>query len=415
MGTISQGSQHPGIVSLFDSAGWSWFTVPIALHHQGRSNQTYISWLDREGKVWIGAYDHATSRFTPTVLAPLGEVDDHDVAAILLRADGRLSVFYTKHNRDAFLRYRVSTHPEDSRSWEAEQSLPTPSGTVTYAQVWRWETTVVVFYRILDRDMWYWACRVSKDDGQTWGPEQRVVRHGLQFYIKGTQHPIHRERLVFGVTQHPDRAGDRQTYSLYSMRVDLKTGDVLLDENGARLGNVFDGSQLPVEMTSLKLRWDATKDPDHGKAWIWDVSMDDGMRSWLWFAKIVSARDHRYAVVDENGLVYEFARAGGTIDGESEPSYSGGLTVPKVSEPPGTVWLVRQSSSGCRWTLEEWHTPDGGATWVTRELLRGGESHPLRPVAVVDADPSLPLVFLGGVYKHYTQVLTALYAYRLPV
>lgn len=420
IGTVR--SLPSGVVRLRPSAVGSWFSVPTAVRYKNTQDRTYMTWTDKLGSIWIGAYDHNRGLFTEAKLADLGQANDHIIPAIVVRSDERLIVFYSNHNSDSLLRYRISANPEDITAFGAEQILATPSGTVTYAQVWRYNRTIAVFYRIMDTDFWYWACRVSTDDGDTWGVERRVFRHPLQFYLKGAQHPEILQRIVFGVTQHPDAAGTGSTYSLYSVRIGLDTGSVFLNAGDAAIGNIFTGTGLPLDITSLKLQWDARLDPDGGKAWIWDVSFIRGTPAlpehndgwfWLWFAKIVSQTDHRYMLVRDGYPAVQITPAGGTIATSSQPfpqpSYSAGIAAAKVLEQYGTAWLVRKSSTD--WILEEWRTPDGGSTWANKALLTDPAFRPLRPVAVVNAHPSLPIVFFRGAYSNYTQFLTDLYAY----
>ena len=73
------------------SGAWCWFADPRAV--SGRA--TYVGWIDGAGDVRVATLEGSGDHLAPAL--GLG-VDDHDNPALLLRADGRLQVFYSAHS-----------------------------------------------------------------------------------------------------------------------------------------------------------------------------------------------------------------------------------------------------------------------------------------------------------------------------
>src|SRR3954465_2138951 len=114
------------------SGAWCWFADPRAVT---AGTTTYPGWIDgagdrraaRAAARWIdGAGDVRVARIGDEVVTTsrlhtgLG-VDDHDNPALLLRADGRLQVFYSGHGGPQMY-FRTSA---DGVQWDAERRLST--------------------------------------------------------------------------------------------------------------------------------------------------------------------------------------------------------------------------------------------------------------------------------------------------
>src|SRR4051794_38486161 len=108
--------------SLGDGA-WCWFADPRAVHYEGARNATYAGWVAQDGDIRVAAFDHSSGVRTTAVLHSKLQVDDHSDPALIVRPDRRIQVFYSGHN-GLSMYYRVTTNPEDVRSWGAEQTMP---------------------------------------------------------------------------------------------------------------------------------------------------------------------------------------------------------------------------------------------------------------------------------------------------
>ena len=80
--------------------GWSWFGDPRAVFFAGRHRRTYVGWVSRDGRVMVASFDHGSRHIERFVLRRGVSVDDHHSPGLLMRADGRLTVFYTGPHRE---------------------------------------------------------------------------------------------------------------------------------------------------------------------------------------------------------------------------------------------------------------------------------------------------------------------------
>ena len=103
--------------------GWSWFGDPRAVFFAGRHRRTYVGWVSRDGRVMVASFDHGSRHIERFVLRRGVSVDDHHSPGLLMRADGRLTVFYTGPHREHMF-YRRSSEAEDVRRWGPEHRLP---------------------------------------------------------------------------------------------------------------------------------------------------------------------------------------------------------------------------------------------------------------------------------------------------
>ena len=94
---------------------WSWFGDPRAVYVQGRTDTTFVGWIDWRGDVTIGAYDPAFGRMSTHVVGTEYH-DDHSAPSILVEPDQRLTVFWSGHNGQRMW-YRTTRYPDDISSW----------------------------------------------------------------------------------------------------------------------------------------------------------------------------------------------------------------------------------------------------------------------------------------------------------
>ena len=78
----------------------------------------------RDGNVELTTYDLSTSALNVFVLHANLDSDDHAAPAFMVRPDGKILAVYTRHNtgsiKDNFIRYRITTNPGDTSSWDPE-------------------------------------------------------------------------------------------------------------------------------------------------------------------------------------------------------------------------------------------------------------------------------------------------------
>lgn len=378
---------------LREDATWTWFHDPRAIRVD---DVTYLTWAATDG-IYVGAYHHDTELLdafrlhTPQSDPP---EDDHNVAAVGIRPDGRLLVAYSDHN-DTAMRVRVSTNPGDVTSWSAEQQVAI--GGVTYPNLihlsaeGRW----YLFYR---QNEGYGDARppafvISDDDGATWSGEQQLATAevGERPYVKVASNGF--DRIHFLITdKHPQR-GDASVFHFWY------AGGQWFDSAGADIG------PLPVEHASMTLINDGTV----VNSWVWDIALD-GADPVIVYATFPAEDDHRYHYGWWTGSQWETSEivAGGdTIaPGTTEPLYSGGLAL--NHDDPNVVYLSRQIGIP-DWHIERWVTSDGGRTWDSEILVSDGKN--MRPVGVRGGPETV--IYFGGVYLHFTKFDTDLFHFDI--
>lgn len=129
--------EGPPIVDLTNApeGGGSRWSVPQAIYANGTTFVAYVRGTD--GREQILEYDHGTQTATVNALHGNFDRDDHSNPAIIRRdSDGRIVVFYSKHNFTPF-NVRVTTNPEDTSSWQTQVNLDSQLGGTryTYPQV----------------------------------------------------------------------------------------------------------------------------------------------------------------------------------------------------------------------------------------------------------------------------------------
>src|SRR5690625_411983 len=168
----------------------SWWVYPLATHRDGN---TYVGYTDNKGGVWILRNKlNKTEKYR--VIS--NEIDDHNAPAIAILPDNRIAVFYSRHNIDHFLRYRVSATPFEL-DFGYEQTINL-GGNVTYAQICISREELYVFTRV-GSSTW----RILVADGELSGfhTNKEFVNFGTgnQGYLKIKRNPeTDLIRIAFG-------------------------------------------------------------------------------------------------------------------------------------------------------------------------------------------------------------------------
>ena len=119
-------------IVLNDNGAWCWFQSERALVDQ--TNNTLlvasvadsdgVNGKDRTGDVDVVSYNLATAATQKSTLHPkLQPEDDHNTAGLLIRPDGRYLAMYSRHHKDSFSFYRISTRPHDATEWGEEKTF----------------------------------------------------------------------------------------------------------------------------------------------------------------------------------------------------------------------------------------------------------------------------------------------------
>jgi hypothetical protein len=389
------------IDTLTVDGAWCWFADPRAIYHKGITEQTYSSWITRDGDIVIASYNHETGQYIQKTLVKGLQKDDHANPSIFIRTDGRIILFYSKHF-DTVMRRMITTNPEDISSWGTEYTF---GSNVTYPYPFQVGSDIVVFYRG-DTD-WHPMISVSKDNGETFLPQQKfIVGGGQRPYTRFSQDNTGAIHMAF-TTGHPrNEPSNKIYYACY------KNG-AFYRANGTLIKN-YTGTTtaLNIDLNEAETVYNATA----GKGWIWDLTVDENLRPVMVYASFPTDTDHRYHYARWTGSQWfqkEITKAGKwfpqTPAGvtEPEPNYSGGIIMDYNN--PSVVYLSKPVKGV--FEIFKYTTPDQGVTWDTTAITWNTPAHLLnvRPIVPRHHKPGyFDVIWMRGTYRYYTDYNTAL-------
>lgn len=232
-GTATPAAATTGQVRVtVDNAIYTWWTQPLAVNDGA---YTWVGGIARLGTVRVAKVRRDTGTIQMVEISRRNHPDrpdDHNAPAIAFEAtQPEIVVFYTGHNFDNVMRYR--TVNRSTLVVGPEQQL-TFSGSITYAQVLRSGSRLVLFTRVSSST---WRYRVSDDFGNTWSQERLfmdAVGHGqVYLVVKPVTGDADDNQLAF--YGHPVNSSYR---NVEFARVRITSGEVTRAD-GVVLGNLY--------------------------------------------------------------------------------------------------------------------------------------------------------------------------------
>jgi hypothetical protein len=392
-----------------DNGAWSWFEDERAVIDRATgtllvssvANASGTDGRSRDGNVEVVAYHLATGVAERTVLHAGMEADDHDSAALYVRADGRYVAMYSTHTTDHLTRWRVSRRTGDGTDWEPERTFDHGSA-ATYSNLYaardHADPVVYAFVRSAGGDP---HLLVSRDDGTTWSPGGRLLdgpgrpyvryaadANGRVHFITTEEHPGSYPTSIY----HGVIAGGRLLRSDGEM-VDANLGD---DEAGPpeRLTEVFSGGAAR-------------------RAWAVDLDVDAAGRPYAAFSAHFATGDNRYYYARFDGVgwrVHFMAYAGAGLYA-AEPYYTGLVALDPAD--PSRVFLstdvhpatgdplISDRDHRRHHELFEGVTLDRGASWTWTAVTADSTADNLRPIVPAWDGDHTALLWLRGTYTTY--------------
>ena len=396
--------------SFTNDGAWCWFSDPRALYYEGKYKRTYAGWVDSLGNIVVGFYDHQKGTVETRTLHEHFQKDDHDNPSLLMNAEGKLMVFYSRHatgSSPIFLARAKNT--EDISEWEPVEKLRLNdtlayaglSNTYTYANIVRLseeDNKLYLFWRGADFKPNF---SVSKDNGDHWEmgkilvlPE-RIYRDRRP-YLKVASND--KDIIHFAFTDgHPNV---EPTNSVYYAK--YRAG-VLYRANGVKIKN---WSDLPLDPGEADKVYDAKATGE--KAWVWDVAEGRSGDPVIVYSRFPSDSSHLYyyAIYDgEAWSNYKLVDSGGWFQQtpagarEREPNYSGGIALDH--DDPSQVYLSREKNG--IFEIEKWSTADRGKTWTSTAITENSLRDNVRPFVVRGHAPDGQVLWMNiEKYLHYT-------------
>ena len=384
---------------------WCWFQDERALID---GNLLHAASISSTGAVHVNTWNLSTNAVRTFPLIENFQIDDHNVPALLLRADGHLMAFWTTHGGvtgKQTMYVRVTTAPHDASQWDPVQTFDfgSPHG-FSYAnpfQLSAESNRIYFFWRAIDFNP-TWSR--SDDNGRTWRPAANHIyfRKGERPYVKYASNG--RDTIHFAYTEgHPDRPAFAN--SLY--HAFLRNG-TLHRSDGTPLRRLEDG---PLQATEGTRIYDGNRSLT-GEAWVWDMHLDAQGHPAIAYTSHVHSGDIRYRYARWNGSSWddhEIAYAGRRLY-QGQEYYAGGISLDP--DDLDTVYLSasvhpatgRPTSSG-HYELFQGSRTDMG--WQFFNLTPGTTVDNLRPI--VPANHPTPnnhhnafVLWYRGRYRSYT-------------
>jgi len=406
---VASGSPGEDYRMLTPDGAWFWLSDPRAVYHEGEHRRTYVAWVNSIGDIRIASYDHDTHERTTVTLREALHADDHANPTVVVRPDGRLTVFYSKH-RGRWLITQTSTNPEDVTLWGEEDDVgPYTSDTRGHTG-----PRPVYLPGESNRLMLFWRgpgydthLRTS-DDGWNWDEQRAFLAAGETtpyFHVAGDgEAAVH---LAISPAHPRADGGERILYCRYH-------ADAVWRADGTRICGM---EELPVLLDDCDVVYDGSV--DGAPAWIWDVA-DAGGAPVIVYATFPAKDDHRYWYArwtSEGWKRHEVTPAGSWFPSgrigtrRHDQYYAGGITLDHTD--PSVVYLSRQVDGV--FEIERWVTPDGGATWSSEAVTSGSEYNNVRPVVPRQsvfssgtAEPPSTLFWMNGSYVDFGEYSTSI-------
>jgi hypothetical protein len=372
--------------SLIPDMAWCWWTRPRATR---LGDAVFFAALDSEGGMVVARHD-LDARTTERARLAAFEDDDHNNPALVAQPGKPLLCFYSRHDAEEGLRYRISRRPLDLGAWEPEQIL-TFGGSTTYAQVHEVGGELHLFTRV-DETRWGW--RLSRDWARTWEAPRDFLSFDTdqQVYMATALLGDGRTMRV-GVSGHPKDYEKKPLHDVWACEVDLVTGEVRKPSTGGIIGNLRTGDRLPLRETALELVQRTPVDRtvnvlDVSSGPVFEIGFVSKVRNDL---TTEDARYHVAALRDGRWSTEDVAPAGRKFGYIDAGLYVGGVAFPERAAA-GQVYLTREA--GGLWHFEFWRRADDGS-WSGEPVLPPGPIRMTRPWAVYPPDERLGVVALA--------------------
>lgn len=443
--TVKEFSPNESVLT--NSGGWNWYVEPSGTHiqpgdaltqryqnmstggYEFKHDRTYMGWVEIDGSIVVGQYDHDTDEYTTVKLHDRLEIDDHNNPAVIVLPDGRIMAWYSMHTNEPYMYYRVTKNPEDISEWSEEQYYYTKTEVIQTTYNATYPTAFIVDVNGEDQIYLFWrgvhwmptmaqfsmpdengVCKVilgqtqivdTSDGGNGGGGGRRPYAKYDYDYDRGIIHCTY-------TLNHPDN--ERTANSIYYMYIDIAE-QAIYTAKGTKLQDVpknnepvTSGHQWGIYSQQLKSSYpELTVFDTRGenrRGWTWDIKTNEKGEPCIVYVDITDAapdangnppavggyyddpnadRAHHYYYYarwdsETEQWVNTFLTYGGKWFHENtsqEQCYSGGLTLDHNASDANVVYMAvpTQGRYGNIFEIYRWESGDHGATWEIQEPL----------------------------------------------
>ncbi len=390
--------------TLIEDGAWCWFSDPRAVHYKGVHDRTYIGTVSKKGDITISTYDNENREVDHHIVVSKFQADDHVVPSLLFLPDGRLMIFFTKHNGGLY--YTSTNKPEDISQWQEVKKLDMGSLLSYSNPVMLSEegNRIYVFFR--GGYDWKPSFITSDDLGNTWSePIVMVGKPEEDKYNRPYTKVISdgKNRIWFAITDGHPR--DEPMNSIYVMYYEAGK---FYQVDGTEIGSI---DNLPLNQNNLNKAYDGTE--AKVRAWIWDIALDKEGYPVIVYTLLKEETDHKYYYGKWNGLQWEnhFVSNGGRDfprrkykkeDRNPEPHYSGGIILDH--ENIDIIYLSKPVNDV--YEIFKYQTNDNGQNWSVESVTAKSSLDNIRPFVIRNhsGNEAPYLVWMENrMYEYYTK------------
>lgn len=402
IGLTLSAQRSEDFTTIAEDGAWCWFSDPRAVYFQGETEKMFCGWTSSKGDIVVGSYNYKTGEKEEKVIYSKLQVDDHTNPSILFLPDGRLMLFFTKHNGTLY--YTTSINPEDISSFEEikEKEMGSMLCYTNPVMLSEEDNRIYVFFR--GGYDWKPSYIYSDDLGRSWSDAKVfVAKPGSPELNRPYMKVISdgKSKIHFAFTDgHPRNEQENSIYYLC-----YETGQ-FNDIEGNCLGKISD---LPINQNNVPKVYDGTK--TKVRSWIWDVELDELDNPVMVYTTYPEDSKHYYNRASWNGskwLNRKICRAGSWFtryektkaEHEPEPHYSGGICI----DPQNTNVVYLSRPIGDRFEIERWETDSSQSNWQHQKITTGSANDNIRPYVVRNAPKEAQprLLWMNNIYyRHY--------------
>ena len=333
--------------------------------------------------------------------------DDHNMAALYMRPDGRYVAMYSKHTADPNTLWRVSNNPHDPTSWAPEQTL-TNGGNATYNNIYYLPNDnggAGRTYNFTRADNWDPTVQISYDDGSTWTRVGKLLTQGGGSDRPYLEYASDGQRIYLISTEEHPRDYPNSIYAGY-----VQDGVLYNSEGTVVDSNIFDFDGVsPTALTPVFRNGTEFGGTTMNRAWTLSLELDNTHNPVGIFSARVndSNLDHRYFYARFDGVAWqvsEMAHAGSYLY-SNESDYLGLASIDPTN--PNVVYMSsdidpRAQTSTSHHELYKGVTSDFGKSWTWTPITENSTMDNLRPALPLWNGQNTVLTWLRGPYTTYT-------------
>jgi rhamnogalacturonyl hydrolase YesR len=378
---------------------WCWFSDPRGVYYENNRHCSYMGYVTSSGDVMVSSYDHESAKNRQKLIYKNLQTDDHVNPSLLFLPDGRLMVFFTRHNGTLY--YSTSLKPEDISGFRPVDSLDLGKRLCYTNPVLLEDENNRIYLFFRGGYDWKPSFITSDDLGKTWSKPAAFVSKSNNDknnrpYTKVVSDG--KSNIHFAFTDGHPR--DENHNSIYYLR--YSKGN-FYDAAGNIIGSM---DQLPIQQELVPKVYDGIS--NNQRTWVWDIALNKNDHPVIVYTTLPEETKHFYNYAAWNGKEWyntKLCPAGSAFpqferkkqDRDPEPHYSGGIALDHSN--PDVVYLSRPFNN--RFEIEEWKTADGGSTFTSIPLTSNSLKDNVRPFVLRNAPASVsPRVFWMHINKY---------------